>query len=114
MITIGVLLLLIAAVLLGIIAKQSNAEKAFALLSGIPLVLLLGSLLGLARNGNSMAFFEAFALSLVFSVLAVGFGTALIIQRVKNGTPTRTQVLLTLLASCPTMYALSRWILSRS
>jgi hypothetical protein len=47
-------------------------------------VLFVGSLSGLRIDSNSWVFLESFVLSLLFSVLFVGLGIALIIFRMKR------------------------------
>jgi hypothetical protein len=49
-------LFVIAGVVLGIVTKRSNIEAAFALVSSLLVILLVGSILGLKVNDNSAVF----------------------------------------------------------
>jgi hypothetical protein len=105
MVTIALLFVFIAAALVGVVAKGWNLGRSFGWISSFPTVLFLGSLAGLRSDSNSWLFFEGFVLSLLFSVLAVGLGIWLIVFRVRRRAPVRREVVLTVLASCPIMYA---------
>ena len=110
MVSIAILLLFMAGVLIAMITGQSSVQRAFALVSIFPIILFVGSFLGLVRDGNSMVFFVGFVLSLLLSILVMAFGLGLIVFQMKNRARVWRQVLLTLLASCPIAYAvLKRW-----
>jgi hypothetical protein len=104
MLTITVLFV-IAGVVLGITTKRSNIETAFALVSSVPVILLLGSIVGLRVSDNSVVFFSGFVVSFFLSLLATALGIGFTIVRYKNRAPVRKQLLLCLLASCPILWA---------
>jgi hypothetical protein len=105
MVSIAVLLLFIVGVVIAITTSGSNVQKAFALVSIFPVILFAGSFFGLLHDGNSTPFFIGFVLSLLLSILVIAFGIGLIIIRMKSGVPVRKQVLLSLMASAPILYA---------
>lgn len=110
MVSIAVLLLFIIGVAIAVITSRSKLQTAFGWISIFPLVLFIGSLLGLLHDGNSMVFFIGFVLSLLLSILVIAFGIGLVVFRMKSGAHVRKQVLLCLLASCPIWYAVvKRW-----
>jgi hypothetical protein len=111
MVTITLLFLFITAALLVMAAKQWNIQRSFAFVGSVPIILFLGSLLGLLNDANSWVFFEGFVLSLLFSVVVVGLGIGLIVFRMKRRAPVRNEVLLTVLASCPMMYAVLKRVI---
>jgi|SRR5689334_19826535 hypothetical protein len=110
MIAISVAVLFIAAALLGMTAKRWNVQGSFALLSIVPTTLCVGSFLGLLHDSNSLVFYESFVVGLLSSLLLTGIGIGLIIFRLRTKAPVRKEMVLTLLASCPMMYAaVKRW-----
>lgn len=106
MVAITVLFLFIAAVFIGIAAKQWNPQKSFTWISTFPPALFLTSLAGLRNGSNSWLFFEAFVLSLLFSGVVVGLGIGILVFRIKSKSPVRKEVLLTVFAACPMIYTL--------
>jgi hypothetical protein len=111
MVTITLLFVFTAAALVGIATKGWNLQRSFAFVSSLPTILFLGSLAGLLRDGNSLIFFAGFVLSLLFSVVVVGLGIGLIVYRMRSSAPVRTEVVLTLLAACPMIYAVLKRVL---
>jgi hypothetical protein len=105
MIAITVAVLFVAAALLGMTAKRWNVQRSFAVLSSFPAMVCLASFMGLLHDSNSILFYESFVLGLLSSVLLTGVGIGLIVYRLKSRSPVRRQVLLTLVASCPMIYA---------
>jgi hypothetical protein len=105
MVTIAILLLFIAAGVVAMATKQWNLKRSFAFVSSLPIILFLGSLAGLLHESNSLIFFVGFVLSLLLSVVVVGLGIGLIVYRMRTSAPVRREMLLTVLASCPMMYA---------
>jgi hypothetical protein len=105
MVTIALLFLFIAAAVFGIAATGWNIQRSFPLITSFPLILFFGSLAGLLIHSNSWLFFATFVVSLLFSVVAVGLGIGIVVFRMKTRTPVRKEVLLTVSASCPMIYA---------
>jgi hypothetical protein len=110
MIAIAVALLFIAAALFGIATKQWSIQRPFALVSSLPTMLCLGSFLGLLHNSNSFFFYASLVCGLLSSLLLTVLGIGLIIFRLNSRAPVRKEVLLTVVAGAPMIYAvLKRW-----
>lgn len=105
MLAISVAVLFVAAAVLGMTAKRWNVQRSFALLSSLPTMVCVASSVGLLHDGNSILFYESFVLGLLSSVFLTAVGIGLIIFRLRTGTSVRNEVLLTVLASCPMLYA---------
>jgi hypothetical protein len=111
MVTIALLFVFIAAGVVEMATKQWTRQRSFAWISSFPTVLFVGSLAGLRIDSNSWLFFEAFVLSLLFSIVVAGLGIGIVVFRIKSRAPVRKEVLLTLLASCPMLYAVLKRVL---
>jgi hypothetical protein len=110
MIAITLLFFLSVAAVLAIAANQWSIPRSFALVSGLPTILCLGSFVGLLHNSNSFLFYASVVCGLLSSVLLTALGIGLIIFRLKSRTPVRKEVLLTVVAGAPMIYAvLKRW-----
>lgn len=108
MITAAGLVLLTAVVLLAIIINPRSPEMSFTFASNLPPVLFMGSFLGLRHNGNSIFLYLLFSVSLLLSLMGLGFGATLTLVRKRRGTAVGKLVVLTIWASAPILYLIVR------
>jgi hypothetical protein len=110
MIAIALFFFLSVAAVLAMAAKQWSIHRSFALLSILPTMLCVGSFLGLLHNSNSFFFYASLVCGLLSSVLLSALGIGFIIFRLRSRAPVRKEVLLTVVAGAPMIYAvLKRW-----
>jgi hypothetical protein len=65
---------------------------------------------GLLHDSNSLVFYEGFVAGLLSGLLLTGLGIGLVVFRLKGRTPVTKEVLLTVIAGAPIIYAVvKRW-----